>query len=152
MGVNHTSGKCIVFCDDDLEILDILKNAGVEMGHDVFAFSNAHELIDSIGRIQPDLIVTDIRMPELNGFQLIEALRRSGVIVPFIFLTGEPSMANYRRGFLDGHFDFLGKPFRYENLEVAIRKALAFEARYETGSKLTELIRANLQAAMGEGA
>ena len=76
---------------------------------------------------QPDLIICDIMMPELNGFQVLEELRKEPhtQTIPFIFLTASTNKQDRRRGMDIGADDFLTKPFNVDDLLNTIRVRLA---------------------------
>jgi len=75
----------------------------------------------------PDLIVCDVRMPELNGYEVLEALRQvpSTATIPFIFLTANADKADMRQGMELGADDYLTKPFTRAELLSAIATRLA---------------------------
>lgn len=135
-----TAKRRIVFCDDDADLLEALGDVAREMGMDVHLASGPVDLLARIEEIRPDVIVSDINMPDMNGFELVTRLKTKGSSIPFIFLTGDPSMQNYQRGFVEGHFDFLSKPIDFLSLESAIRKALTFGVQHAPAGRVAELI------------
>lgn len=145
--------KCIAFCDDDMDILEVLKEAALEMGHEPYVFSNAKDFAENIELIKPDLIVTDIRMPGLNGIELAGLIRDAGINIPMIFLTGDPAFENYRRENVLEQIGFLSKPFLYDQLHSAIARAFRYsnEVKKEeaSSSRLRDLLRSYLRSIQG---
>lgn len=141
---NDLARKRIVFCDDDKEILSVIVELAGILGYEAHGFTNARDLIRQIGELNPDVIVSDIEMPDMDGLQLIKCLRTERVGIPFIFLTGHPSLTNFRQGFVGGHFDFLAKPIEIVSLDAAIRKALAFSAPKDPTGKLIALLEKSM--------
>lgn len=75
----------------------------------------------------PNLIVSDIRMPRLDGYELLDAVRArpQWVAIPFIFLSAKGDKQDVRRGKLRGADDYISKPFEFEDLLVAIESSLS---------------------------
>jgi len=74
-----------------------------------------------IERREPDLLILDVIMPYMNGFQLAEKLRTEGYKIPFIFLTAQSSLEAIFHGFDIGADDYITKPYHYRVLLVRIR-------------------------------
>ena len=72
----------------------------------------------------PDIVVTDVMMPRLDGFTLAEMIRRENAVVPILFLTARSQPADVVRGFELGGNDYLKKPFSMDELIVRIRARL----------------------------
>lgn len=100
------------------EILaDTLTNRGMEItlafdGED--GLCKAHEVL-------PDVIVSDIMMPKMDGYKMVERLRKEGIEAPVMFLTARSATEDVVRGFELGAADYLKKPFALDELIVRIR-------------------------------
>ena len=81
----------------------------------------------------PDLIICDVRMPEMDGYKTLAAIRDQPAIanVPFIFLTAAMDKSDMRRGMISGADDYLTKPFRPEELLEAVTTRLARQMELE---------------------
>lgn len=112
----------ILILEDDanvrLPIIDLLEANGYE----VIAAENGKEGVKLASQEKPDLIVSDIMMPELDGYGVFEALQRDPhtAIIPFIFLTAKTDPADIREGLGLGADDYLTKPYEAEDLLDAI--------------------------------
>ena len=109
-------------------------------GHDVQSFASAQEFLKSS---RPDVtacLVTDLRMPGLNGLDLQQELARSGWQIPIVFITGHGDVPTSVRAMKAGAIEFLTKPFREQVFLDAIGEALKRDrARCEQAEKLGRL-------------
>lgn len=107
--MSHESGSLVLIADDDhlvrLAIEKILKL----FGHQVTAVQSGHELLDRVSD-QYDVIVLDINMPGMDGFETLERLQRIHSDIPVLFLTGAGSMDYAVKAINLGAYDFLTKP------------------------------------------
>lgn len=85
--------------------------------------SNGIEGIDIISRIKPDIVLTDIRMPGMDGLTMIEKAKENGIRTEFIVITGFSEFEYAKKAVKLGVFDFLVKPIEDEDLDNAIRNA-----------------------------
>jgi DNA-binding NarL/FixJ family response regulator len=122
----------LLVIDDDPEILEVLKEWLTLFGAEVDAVSSSLEAVRLAKSNHYDVVVTDLKMPMLNGLQLMTILRTECDPAPqVIFLTGEGSMEDAITALREGQaFDFLLKPIRdYQSLNRSIEKALAQRER-----------------------
>lgn len=117
----------ILVVEDDVAmaggICDVLELAG----YDVEVAHHGQDALAAIAQRRPDLIVSDIMMPEMDGYELFKQVRANPdwVLVPFIFLTAKGQKSDIRLGKTLGAEDYLVKPFDWEDLLVAARARLA---------------------------
>lgn len=115
----------IVSIDDDDALLKLV-TAILDKTYRVTTFSDAQVALNKIRELEPDLIICDIDMPSLSGFELHEALRAGTTrFVPFIFLTGLKDRQTFRKGMVQGADDYLTKPFSADELRTAVETRLA---------------------------
>ena len=112
-----------------LNIVELLEAEGFE----VLEAADGRDGLNLIYRGQPDLVVCDIRLPELDGFEVLEHLRRSPkfATLPFIFLTACTERSDQRRGMDLGADDYITKPCTAEELRGAIWSRLQRRKHYE---------------------
>lgn len=116
----------ILLAEDD-DMLRRMTRAILEInGYEVFAYPNGQAALEAFEQINPDLVVSDISMPILNGFQLLEAVRKlpSGSVVPFLFLSALSEHDDVYYAKRLGVDDYLFKPFQPEDLLVAVEARL----------------------------
>ena len=109
--------------DDEVEILRLLKNILEEEGYDFVGATSGDAAFSLLRERQPDLIILDIMMPGLDGFQVLELIRRNSD-VPVIMLTGRGEMTALRDSVEIGADDFVRKPFYPLELVARVRAKL----------------------------
>ena len=115
----------ILIVDDDKENLRALSLMIDTLGYCPRTFDNARAALDEIRYgLQPGLVISDYRMPDMDGLQFVEALRAIGNTAPVILLTAHGTIDTYFRSFSLGVFDFVNKPVRDVELKRIIMTAL----------------------------
>jgi len=112
---------------EDNEILRDMTRTVLEInGFDVFAFPDGELALDAFPKVCPDLIVSDINMPKLDGFGLLDAVRRlpNGTVVPFLFLSAWSEREAITEARRLGADDLLSKPFEPVDLVTAVQARL----------------------------
>ncbi len=128
---NHDA--TILVIDDEESLTDLVGSALRFAGYEVRTESNGFDALRSIKNHVPDLVVLDVNMPELDGFEVCRRIRRDGLDLPVIFLTARDDIDDLRAGFRQGGDDYLTKPFSLEELGLRI-EALLRRAGGEVGS------------------
>jgi DNA-binding response OmpR family regulator len=126
--------KKLLCIEDDLETASLLAEELTERGYDVVVTHNGQEGLSAILRTTPDLVLCDISMPVMSGFELLERLLsiapRLGH-VPFVFLTALTDRETELKGRRLGADDFVTKPIDFEILAAIIQARLTRIARTE---------------------
>ena len=117
------AGESLLLVDDDDNLRSMLEAALSHHGFEVTAFENGRKALDAAPEVDPDLIVLDVMMPDLDGFEVCRRLRSEGNKVPVLFLTARDTVEDKVRGLTLGGDDYLVKPFSLEEL-VARTQAL----------------------------
>jgi DNA-binding response OmpR family regulator len=126
--------------DDNRLILRVIEDYFLAKGWDVTAAENVAAARASLAASDPDIIVSDILMPEVDGWTFFEDVRRQKATasVPFVFLTVERELPQRLRGLHLGADDYMTKPFAVEELHARIERLLerseALKSARETGS------------------
>ncbi|MES2623998.1 MAG: response regulator [Pseudomonadota bacterium] len=115
----------ILICDDEPLISSSIKNL-LEFGssYQIQTVNNPLEALRLIHENPPDLVIIDVMMPEMTGFQVLDAVNRNIIDTAFIFITGETSIDAAIQAIRKGASDFLRKPFDPEELIIRVRKVL----------------------------
>jgi two-component system, LuxR family, response regulator FixJ len=126
------SEHCVHVVDDDAPMRDSL--AFLLGAEDIATrtYESARALLDRGAELEPGCIITDIRMPEMNGLEMVLELKRMGVAHPIIVLTGHADVSLAVQAMKAGVADFLEKPLEREALLRAVRTALSHSGS-ETG-------------------
>lgn len=112
---------CII--DDEVVVCKRLQQALQNDGHRVETFVSSSTAIKRIGEKRFDVVVTDIRMEEIDGMEVLDAVLAKGEDTKVIIITGYATIEVAKEAELKGAFDFLSKPFRPNDLRVVIAKA-----------------------------
>jgi len=118
----------ILVVDDDPEIVDFLRRGLTYEGYQVDTAEDGREALAKIRDREPDLIVLDIMMPEIDGIEVSQRVRQASK-VPILMLTARGTVADKVAGLDSGADDYLVKPFVFDELLARIRARL----RYHTG-------------------
>jgi len=110
--------------DDDESIRFVLAEALREAGVEVRAFADADSLRGALARTQPDVVVSDIRMPGTNGLEFLADLRAAGSLLPVIVMSAFTDVASTAAAYRSGAFDYLPKPFDLDEAVAAVQRAL----------------------------
>ena len=114
----------VMIVDDDFLNLKMASFILEKNGIEVIALKSGQELLDKIKDNKPDLILLDVNMPEMDGFETLERLRaqeESSLEIPIIFLTGDDSNETETKGLALGAMDFIKKPFVPNVLILRVR-------------------------------
>ncbi len=127
----------ILIVDDDSTLRAALTRYLKDRGFSVCNASSGREGFDSFTQETPDLIVSDVVMPEMDGFELCTRVRESGSgrLVPFIFLSGRCDLEDRIQGHSIGADDYLVKPFHPRELIAKIEAQLARASRIHSEIK-----------------
>lgn len=115
--------------DDDEAILKSLCTMGESVGMPVEVFTSAREFLDHYHPDHTGCLVLDVRMPDMNGLDLQEALNVRGIKLPVIFISGFPDVQLAVRALKAGAVDFLEKPFKLHILLDCISRAFECDAQ-----------------------
>lgn len=118
--------KKILVVDDDNILRTVLKHYLEKQGYQVEHASSGKEGLIAFDRYKPDLVVSDVAMPEMDGLEFCRKLRSqpSGQLVPFIFLSGKDDLEDRIAGHSIGADDYLTKPFEMKELLAKIEAQL----------------------------
>ena len=119
----RNEGIRILVADDEANIRRILETRLAMQGHTVSAARNGAEALELFRGFEPDLVVLDVMMPELDGFAVVERIRAQSE-VPIILLTALGDVADRITGLQLGADDYMVKPFSPKELEARIRCVL----------------------------
>ena len=140
----------ILVVDDDTNILKLLDISLTKAGYDIFVCDNAEDAIDKANSIIPDLIISDINMPEMDGIEFCWMIRENSDVpmVPFIFLSSLKDPDYEIRGYRAGADDFLSKPIDrsdlLEHVEALINRSKKLQSMDTDKEKSTKGISGDL--------
>lgn len=114
----------ILIIDDDEKIISMLRRGLAFEGYDVYSAHNGSEGLQMMLTADPDLVVLDVMMPQVDGFEVCRRIREGGSSVPILMLTAKDEVENRVKGLDLGADDYLVKPFALEELLARVRALL----------------------------
>jgi two-component system, NtrC family, response regulator PilR len=119
----------ILVVEDDAEMRDLLSDELSEDGYEVTQAENGEEAAEKLSHAVFDVIITDIRMPKVSGMELLTSVTKTHSKTPVIMITafGNPDTINDASE--KGAFDYLGKPFKIQDLKNTVKRALTWDGR-----------------------
>ena len=133
----------VLLVDDDETLLEILGDYLRRVGHHVDAVSSGASAGASLSLFGPDIVILDVSMPEVGGWQVLREIRESST-TPVIMLTARTEEHDVLHGFALGADDYMAKPFSFAQLEARIRAVLA-RSTYDSRSDTKMLSGGELQ-------
>ncbi len=118
------SGARVWVIDDDRSIRWVLERALTQADMSVTTFENGAEAMARLGGEQPDVVVSDIRMPELDGLSLLESISSRHPELPVIIMTAYSDLESTVSAYQGGAFEYLPKPFDVDEVVALVRRAL----------------------------
>ena len=118
--------RTVWIVDDDRSIRWVMEKALSRADLDVTSFENASELIAKLDKQQPDTIISDIRMPGIDGLQLLQRIYTSNPALPVIITTAHSDLDSAVAAYQGGAFEYLPKPFDLDELVAVTNRAINF--------------------------
>lgn len=118
----------ILIVDDEQSYRQILTHVFAGEGHTVRTAANGSEAVEMLKAEPADLIVSDIRMPDMDGIEMLRAVRGAMPDMGVVFMTAHASVETAREAFKLGADDFVEKPFDVEELKLIVKKTLEKQA------------------------
>jgi DNA-binding NtrC family response regulator len=128
----------IIVIDDEPTIVQAVVEICREHGHETFPFVSGQKAIDQLHAINPQLVITDIKMDRVGGFEI---LREAKGYCPVILMTGQGTEEIAMRAFDEGARDYIRKPFKLAELATRVQRALEFEETSRQRDNLQKLVK-----------
>lgn len=118
--------KKIVIVEDDRHLRDTLKDILTMKDFNVYTSIDGVKGYEEIKNINPDLILTDIKMPNMDGIEMVRKIKNEEVLknIPIIFLSAKTELCNIQEAFEIGAEDYVLKPFELSSILAAINSLL----------------------------
>ena len=133
----------ILIAEDDSELRQLFQHVLTKNGYAVTGVSNGEEALSAIEASYFDLIISDIMMPKMDGYELVRALREAGMTTPVMMITAKDAFDDMRLGFLSGSDDYMVKPVNVNEMVLRVgallrRAQMTNERRQVIGSTVLE--------------
>ncbi len=126
----------ILIAEDDRELRQLFQHVLIKNGYSVKGVSNGKEALDAIEQDYFDLIISDIMMPEMDGYELVRSLREANDNTPVMMITAKDAFDDMRMGFLSGTDDYMVKPINVNEMVLRVgallRRAQMINERRQT--------------------
>ena len=126
----------ILIAEDDRELRQLFQHVLIKNGYSVKGVSNGKEALDAIEQDYYDLIISDIMMPEMDGYELVRSLREANDNTPVMMITAKDAFDDMRMGFLSGTDDYMVKPINVNEMVLRVgallRRAQMINERRQT--------------------
>ncbi|MBZ0199852.1 MAG: response regulator [Ignavibacteriaceae bacterium] len=116
--------ESILIVDDDINLCTLLKEELAEVGYDVDYVNNGVAVFDFLSRVKTDLVLLDLKMPGMDGFEVLKELQDRNINVKIIVLTAYADVKSAIDSAKMGASDFISKPYDFDELLITIRKVL----------------------------
>ncbi|HOR28695.1 MAG TPA: sigma-54 dependent transcriptional regulator [Candidatus Sumerlaeota bacterium] len=138
-------GRVVIFDDEPSMGRILVKTLGLE-GFEARSFTNPVEGFEALNELQPDVLLTDVRMPEMDGLTVLERMRRQYPDVPVLIITAYGTVEGAVAAMQAGAFNYITKPFEQANLVAQISKALEHRRVVQENERLSEQLAGQGQA------
>ena len=133
----------ILIAEDDRELRQLFQHVLNKNGYTVNGVSDGKEALEALDDDYYDLIISDIMMPEMDGYELVSSLREAGNNIPVMMITAKDAFDDMRLGFLSGTDDFMVKPVNINEMVLRVgallrRAQMIHERRQTIGSTVME--------------
>lgn len=134
----------ILIAEDDRELRQLFSRVLTKNGYAVKGVGNGLEALGAMDNDFFDLIISDVMMPEMDGYELVRTLRDSGNTTPVLMITAKDSFEDMRRGFISGTDDYMVKPINVNEMVLRVqallrRAQMISERRQVVGNTVMEI-------------
>lgn len=144
---------CILIVEDDFELRQLFQKVLMQNGYSVKGVENGKAALAALEKEYVDLIISDIMMPVMDGYELVRTLREVNIQIPVLMITAKDAFDDMRMGFLSGTDDYMVKPINVNEMVLRVgallrRAQMINERRLVIGN--TELLLDSLTVTTGE--
>ncbi|MBD5353790.1 MAG: response regulator transcription factor [Bacteroides sp.] len=116
----------VLLVEDEKDLAMIIADILKTQGYDVAVGKDGQDGLEKFASFRPDIVVADVMMPRLDGFEMGRRIRRVSPNVPILFLTAKNTIDDIEKGFEIGGNDYLKKPFEFRELLIRIKSLLRY--------------------------
>ena len=131
------SAERILIVDDEEGLRRLLVRVLAKGGHEAIAVASGAEALRQVAAEPFDLVITDIKMPEMDGLELLRQLKEYDPALPVIVMTAYGTVESAVEALRAGAYDYLAKPFEIDELKLTVAKALERERLLAENRRIT---------------
>ena len=133
----------VLIAEDDLDLRQLFSHVLIKNGYSVVGVSNGQEALDEMENGFFDIVISDIMMPVMDGYELVRALREAGNYIPVLMITARDAFDDMQTGFSSGTDDYMIKPVNVNEMVLRVgallrRSQIANERRLTIGNTVLE--------------
>lgn len=133
----------ILIAEDDRELRLLFQRVLTRHGYQVIGVEDGQQALDVLDREYIDLIISDVMMPVLDGYELVRSLREAGITIPVLMITAKDAFHDMQQGFLSGSDDYMVKPVNVNEMVLRVgallrRAQMINERRQVIGNTVLE--------------
>jgi two-component system OmpR family response regulator len=128
----------VLIVDDEPNIRDLLATSLRFAGYEIQTAANGAQAVSAVTESEPDIILLDVMLPDMNGFSVTKKLRSSGIQAPILFLTARDEVEDKITGLTVGGDDYLTKPFSLDEVVARIQAILRRTKTVDTESAVID--------------
>lgn len=129
-------GLRVLVVDDEDNVSFLISSALKLAGYETMAAATGTGAVEEAARFSPHLVVLDVGLPDIDGFEVLRRLRVGGSSVPVLFVTARQSTTDRVRGLTGGGDDYIVKPFELEELVARVQAVLRRAGHHQQSSRL----------------
>ncbi len=131
----------IAIVDDEPSMVEVIATLARDEGHDAYPFNSASKLLDQLNEIAPHLVIADLKMGAVGGFDVLKACQEKLPNTAVIMITGFASVETAVDAMKLGAYDYITKPFKVDELILTIRRALDHQATVKENRTLKKALQ-----------
>src|SRR2546427_445352 len=124
--VRKVAQRTIIVADDDASIRSLLKQLLSDEGYGVAEAATGTEVVEKVKDVNPDLVIMDVRMPELDGIEALSKLKATSPKTSVLIMTAFGTSNHAIRAMELGAFDYITKPFELDKIALAVKRVLEY--------------------------
>jgi len=128
--------KKILLLEDDMALNETIVDYLENLNYDVVSVYDGNSAMDTIYENSFDLLLLDVNVPDINGFEILKSAREQDITTPAVFITSLNSMVDLENGFESGCDDYIRKPFALKELKLRVETILKREFFHQNNSKI----------------
>src|SRR6201998_1084704 len=131
----------ILIIDDEPAMVEVISNLCRDRGHQAFPFSSSESALDALPRIDPQLVIVDVKMEKVGGFDVLRECRERFPNTTVIMITAYASVETAVEAMKMGAYDYITKPFKVDELQMTIQRALDYQAALRENTYLRKELK-----------
>ncbi len=131
----------IIIIDDEPAMVEVIVTLCREKGHQTFPFSSPGKAVEQMGAIDPQVVITDVKMEKMSGFDVLRHVKEHHTNTPVILMTAYASVDTAIEAMKLGAFQYVPKPFKIDELQVQIQRALEHVATRQENTYLRKELK-----------